>query len=232
MARLGDFNADGIDDFAIGAPQYASFRRVLIVLGKSGGFGNINLPDATNTLTIDGDATVANEGLGYRVLGLGHLTGGGTSLITSATGTVGSPTGLEGRIYAFNGHSGLGSSIPIASADAVVVGPGATSRIGIVLANLGPMLNSLPDIGSGNVPDTTGIPGVHGTVSLFQGIATSPFASTTYAYESTFFNSGEVVIGGGLSGVDGFVVIGSSTPDLIIVAQISRLRSTSSMATQ
>ena len=205
MAKLGDFNGDGVDDFAIGAPQYSTFswsspRRPW----QAAGFGNISLPDTANTITIDGDTAVADEALGYRVLGLGHLIAGGTTLIASGPGTVGAATGLEGRIYAFNGHTGAGLSIPIASASAVVVGPGATSRIGIVLANLGPMLNALPDLGSGNVTDTTGIPGVHGTVSLFSGDPTAPFASDKLAYESTlFFNSGEVVIGGGVSGTDG-----------------------------
>ena len=52
MARLGDFNGDGVDDFAIGAPQFnGTFGRVVVVLGKSG-FGGVTLPDATNSITI------------------------------------------------------------------------------------------------------------------------------------------------------------------------------------
>ena len=61
IARIGDFNGDGTDDFAFGAQQFKNgtnfVGRVVIVLGKAG-FGSIGLPDTTNTITIDGDSTL------------------------------------------------------------------------------------------------------------------------------------------------------------------------------
>jgi hypothetical protein len=221
IARLGDFNNDGIDDFAVGAPQYNGFAgRVLIVLGKAG-FGSINVPDATNTITIDGDSSVSYEGLGYRVVGLGHFYPGGTTLVASAIGTAGAMSGLEGRLYAFHGQSGTNGAIAISTADAMVVGPGSSTRIGEVLSNLGPILGTSPSLGSGNVVDSVGVPGSWGNASIFGGdVISGPFSSQVRAYRSMSNNSGEVVIGGGISGGDGsFSLLGDATPDLLVAAQ-------------
>ncbi len=52
MARLGDFNGDGVDDFAIGATQFGGATlpgRVVVVLGKVG-FASFALPNAANTI--------------------------------------------------------------------------------------------------------------------------------------------------------------------------------------
>ena len=75
MARLGDFNGDGTDDFALGAPLV---RRGAAAGGSSSsserpGFANITLPDATNSLVIDADPAITNPQFGYRVVGLGHF---------------------------------------------------------------------------------------------------------------------------------------------------------------
>src|SRR4029079_8501090 len=66
IARLGDFNNDGVDDFAIGAPLYGATQngRVTIVLGKTG-FSNVTLPDVTNTITIDADVALTTPQFGY-----------------------------------------------------------------------------------------------------------------------------------------------------------------------
>jgi hypothetical protein len=221
IARLGDFNNDGVADFAVGAPQYNGFvGRVLIVLGRVG-FGSITLPDTTNTITIDGDANVATEGLGYRVVGLGHFYPGGTTLVASAIGTVGAAAGLEGRLYAFRGQSGNNGAIAISTANATIVGPGANSRIGVVLSNLGPIMNTLPSLGSGNVVDPVGVPGSTGNASIFSGDTTAgPLAKQVLAFQSNSHFMGEVVIGGGISGSDkSFSLLGDATPDLLVVAQ-------------
>ena len=109
MARIGDFNGDGINDFAIGARNYATFvGRVVIILGKASGFASVTLPDTVNAITIDGDATLGRPYFGYRVLGLGHFYPAtvGTTLIVSAPGTPSSTTANAGHVYAFHGQAG------------------------------------------------------------------------------------------------------------------------------
>ena len=111
MARLGDFNGDGVDDFAIGASGFNSaVGRVVIVLGKTG-FGSVSLPDATNSITIDGDSSVMFPLFGARVLGLGRVYSAtaGTTLIASASGFAGFSSS-QGHVYAFHGQSGTGGN--------------------------------------------------------------------------------------------------------------------------
>ena len=75
MARLGDFNGDGIDDFALGANLFGGATqvgRIVVILG-SATFASFALPNATNSIVIDGDPAVTTSQFGYRVLGLGHF---------------------------------------------------------------------------------------------------------------------------------------------------------------
>ena len=224
LARLGDFNGDGIDDFAIGAPQFnGTFGRVVIVLGKSG-FGSVTLPDAVNTITIDADPTGTTHFLGYRVMGLGHFysVNSGTTLVTSAPGTtVSGSDGSEGRVYAFHGQTGSSGAISIASADNVTVGPGPNARIGLVLASLGHLVNSLPSPGTGNTVDAQSVAGSSGTVFALSGTAAAgPFMKNTIFTQSGATGTGAVVIGGSISGRDAaYSFIGDIKPDIIVVSQ-------------
>jgi hypothetical protein len=221
MARLGDFNGDGIDDFAIGAANYnevvARGGRVIIVLGHSG-FSSVALPSTSGTIVIDGDAALARPYFGYRVVGLGHfysVTSGGTLVVSSPGGTTGT-TNSEGRIYAFHGQAGSGGAIPVASADEVVVGPGAPARIGLALSNLGPTSGSLPNLEVGNPSDTITVPGTTGTILVGLGTTTTgPLGSSKTFTQSGAAGAGEVVFGGGVSGRnESFSILGSSLPDL------------------
>jgi hypothetical protein len=222
MARLGDFNGDGIDDFAIGAANYnnvvARGGRVIVVLGKSG-FGSIALPSTSNTITIDGDANLARPFFGYRVLGLGRfysVTSGGTLVVSSPGGTAGT-TNNEGRIYSFHGQPGTGGAIPIASADEVIVGPAAGARIGVVLSNLGPVTSILSNAGSGNPTDTFSVTGSMGTVFVGSGTtATGPFGTLkTVTQTASTTALGEALFGGGISGSSAaYSLLGSATPDI------------------
>ncbi len=139
MSRLGDFDGDGIDDFAIGAPDFNTSTltgRVTIIRG-SDGFTNVTLPDTTRAIVIDGDPAITFVGFGAQVLGIGPFysqTGPG-ELIVSAPGFAGAS--LVGRIYAFRGQSASGGSISLSSADSVVVGASAGMRLGAVLTDLG-----------------------------------------------------------------------------------------------
>jgi hypothetical protein len=222
MARLGDFNGDGVDDFVIGAYQYGTALqgRVIIVLGRTG-FGSITLPDTTHTITIDADPAVTTPLFGYKMLGLGHFYGTtGTTLIVSAPGNTTGTAGTEGRIYAFHGQTGTAGVIAIATADAVVVGPGANARIGTVLSNLGPMFSALPSLGSGNPVDRVSTTG-NGTIWAFSGNATNgPFANHLAITEASAGQVGEALAGGSISGRDlSLSIIGDSKPDLIVAAQ-------------
>jgi hypothetical protein len=225
IARLGDFNGDGIDDFAVGAPLYSGRHgRVVIVPGKAGGIGNITLPDATNTIVIDGDATLTRAVFGYRVLGLGRFYSAtqGNTLIVSAPGTSnGTNPSNEGRVYAFHGQSGSAGTIPIASADSVLVGPGKPARIGIELTNLGPIVNALPSVGIGNPSDTVSTPGVTGSFFVASGAdTTGPFASKVLGVESGTSGIGQVVFGGGISGRNtSLSIIGNGDPDLAVLSR-------------
>jgi FG-GAP repeat len=227
LARLGDFNGDGIDDFAIGADQYGTALqgRVIIVLGKVG-FGNITLPDTTNTITIDADPAVTTPLFGYRVLGLGRFYPSAkntNTLIISAPGNTTGTAGTEGRIYAFRGQTGTNGVIPIATADAVVVGPGANARIGVVLSNLGPMVSALPSVGSGNPVERFSTAG-NGSVWAFNGDTTNgPFVSHVAFTQpgSSFGQTGEALAGGGISGRSlSLSLIGDGKPDLVMASQI------------
>lgn len=224
ITRLGDFDGNGVDDFAVGASAYATrVGRVLIVRGKAGGIGNITLPDTTKTITIDGDATLTRAIFGYRVLGLGHFYSvtTGTTLIVSAPGTSnGTNPDNEGRIYAFHGQSGTTGAIAIASADEELVGPGKPAQIGDELANLGPIVNTLPAVGIGNPADTVSVAGVTGTAYITSGSTTTgPFASKIIETETGTSGAGQLIFGGGIPGRNTtYSLIGSAAPDVAIVA--------------
>jgi hypothetical protein len=229
MARLGDFNGDGVDDFAVGAPNFGgspTFKgRVTIILGAASFGANLALPSTTRAIVIDADPALATPFLGTRVLGLGHFyPGTGTTLVTSAPGVTSSTivSNNEGHIYAFRGQAGTGGAIAATAADAVVAGAMAGMRIGAVLGNLGPVVGSLPSVGSGNPNDAT-TPGGVGSLFVFSGTTTTgPFAANKTIYLS---GTGSSLVGAGL--VDGSVqgrdtplsLIGGSTPDLVVLGR-------------
>ncbi len=225
IARLGDFNGDGVDDFAIGASAYKNgtnaVGRVVIVLGRSG-FSSLTL-DATNSITIDGDSTLTRPFFGTRVIGLGRFYSvtSGSTLVVSAPGAVGSPNSTQGRLYTFHGQSGTGGSIPLTSADNVFVGPATGSFVGTVLSNLGPMVNSLPSLGTGNPSDSASSPGISGSAFVFSGdTATGPVANLISFTRAGATRTGQVVIGGSISGRSAsYSLLGDSRPDLVLVPQ-------------
>ena len=161
MARLGDFNGDGVDDFAIGANLFGGATqagRVVIVLGKVG-FATFALPNAANTIVIDGDPAVTTPQIRLIAFwALGTSTAGPcTTLVASAPGrlSVGQreprpplrlsrAKRLRGRDLERNRRSDTGWS--------------DRHRIGAVLANLGPIINTLPSAGSGNPVERVSTP--------------------------------------------------------------------------
>src|SRR5262249_6342633 len=68
MARLGDFDGDGVDDFVIGGPTYNTrVGRVAIVYGSTS-FSSFTLPSATRALEIGGDPSLNRTQFGLRVV--------------------------------------------------------------------------------------------------------------------------------------------------------------------
>ena len=102
IMRLGDFNGDSVDDFAISSFGYNAGRgRVVIVLGKAGFSGA-----APDIQTIDGDPAFPRGNFGATVLGIGkfYTATSGTSLVVSASSAA---SNSRGRVYAFHGRPGL-----------------------------------------------------------------------------------------------------------------------------
>ena len=222
MARLGDFNGDGVDDFAVGANLFgaaAQGGRVVIILGKVG-FASFALPNAANSIVIDGDPAVTTPQFGYRVVGLGHFYAGtGTTLIASAPGNTVSAMGNEGRLYAFHGQTGTSGAISSAAANHIAVGPAGNNRIGAALANLGPMINTLPSAGSGNPVERVST--ASGNDYVYSGSSASgPFMSKVVVHQAAAGLSGMAIVGGGVSGRDqSYSLIGDAAPDLVVISR-------------
>jgi hypothetical protein len=227
VAPLGDFDGDGIDDFVIGAAGYsANAGRVDVIYGSTT-FSSFTVPSATRALGINGDPALNRTLFGSAVVGLGHFySGTGTTLVVSGPG-LGSATSTssnEGRLFAFHGR-GPGADIDASAANNVFVGPGKGAKIGFVLANLGPVVNSLPSCGSGNTSDNLGAPlaGSTGSALVLSGsVATGPFSSSLAMTETSTTAVGQVIFGGGFSGSDVSVsLIGGSGPDVVTTGQSS-----------
>src|SRR6185369_9503327 len=90
LTGLGDFNGDGIDDFAMGAPNDAGITgRMSVVFGVPRGtpFGTVSLP--TDYGTRARLIQVPGEYFGVRAVGVGHVyPGAGTTLVASARSSV------------------------------------------------------------------------------------------------------------------------------------------------
>jgi hypothetical protein len=222
MVRLGDFNGDGIDDFAIGSPNFNSANligRVTVVLGANG-FTSLTLPSTSRAIIIDGQSGLVDGGFGTHVMGIGpfYSPSGGSELIVSAPGFVGAPSGTAGKIYAFRAQAASGGAILATDADATLTGASAGMRIGAVLTNLGVIGSNLPAVVAGNPNDTT-VPGGTGSVYLFNGNTTAgPFATQKSLYFSGTSLNPFGLVGGGIPGrLIAANTIGDSTPDLVVV---------------
>lgn len=223
IAPLGDFNGDGVADFAIGAPGFGTLvGRVAVIYGRTG-FTSFMLPDAARALEITSDTALNRSQFGLAVVGLGHFytATSGTTLVVSAPGLGGatSTSSNEGRLYAFHGR-GPGASIAATTADHILTGPGKGARIGQTLVNVGPVVNVTPSLGVSNGADTISVPGISGSAFVLSGSApTGPFSSRLIFIQQGANGVGQVIFGGGFSGQDGSVsIVGDSKPDIALTS--------------
>lgn len=225
MARIGDFDADGVDDLAIGARNFNSFAGRVIIVRGSAGFTSFNLPNTTRAITIDGDGTLGRPSFGSALVGLGHFytATSGTTLVVGAPGTSSSPTANAGRVYAFHGQSGTGGAIALSAADHVIVGPASGAYLGQVLSNLGPVVGQYPNLGIGAPLNNLDFAPVRGGGFITSGTpAAGPLTNKILATMSGGSLVGAVVLGGGLSGQDtSLSFVGDSRPDVLLAAQMS-----------
>lgn len=228
LARLGDFNDDGYDDFAIGATSYDDtlfVGYVAIVLGTAdtaSGWelpSTITLPDdvGTDALAVAGDPSVAYGALGWGVLGLGSFFGAsaGDTLVAAAT--------FGDVVYAFRGQSGGPSGqIAIGTADSTLTGSGST-RLGNSLALVGSFAGR-PAVAVGN--PRLNASGASGRVFVHFGSNAGPFSgpvteirSSTFTVNTSRF--GYAVMGSGVSGTSlGMNLLGNASGDIAATGQL------------
>lgn len=134
LTGIGDFNADGVPDFAVGAPGYASNQGRVIVVRGNGGTHN----GAPITWAIDNQLDVANsytqfiEGpdpsgrFGTQIVALpSFYPTPGTTLVVSAPNF----DGLKGKLYAYRGNEVLPTDTFV-NVDAYQMGGGRLSVLG------------------------------------------------------------------------------------------------------
>ncbi|MEI9939902.1 MAG: VCBS repeat-containing protein [Pseudomonadota bacterium] len=213
ISRLGDFNADTIDDFAVSAPLYgSSVGRISVVYGVPVGtpFGTVSLPTdfGTRALAIDGSGVGA---LGQTLIGLGrYYAGGGSTLVAGAPSSA-------GNVLAYHGLAGQVG--PVTAVDQAFAGPLAGGRAGFGLAFLGGG-GSVPVVGIGS-PASANNP-ANGQVDLFAGsVATGPFSGAHAVYTDSKATSvgdafGVMVAGSAFTNGVPASLLGDSAPDVVL----------------
>jgi len=217
LAGIGDYNADGIDDIAIGAPLYGgTVGRISVVFGVGQGqpFGTsgvVSLPADYGTKAVQ--VTGLGGGMGQTLANLGHFyAGGGSTLATGA------PV-AAGAAYAFHGLAG---ATTVTAPDDTFAGPVVSGKAGIGLASVG---------GGGALPLVAiGSPGYNtnpaaGRVDIFGGSASGgPFSGAHAIYtdsKATAFGDsfGAMTLGGRFWNGTTTSFLGDSAPDVVLGAR-------------
>jgi hypothetical protein len=124
VAGLGDINADGLGDAAIGAPDYNDWGYVWIYVGHSGGtLGNVVMTD-------HGDQ--AGEDFGQGISGIGDRNGDGYADFVIGSGGWDSSFANVGRFFTY-----LDTAAGIASSWEETRGVATNDLVGYSLANAG-----------------------------------------------------------------------------------------------
>jgi hypothetical protein len=227
IAGIGDFNGDGVDDFAVGSPLYndavVQQGHVTIVLGQAGGLADfVTVPDAygTSAIGIDGDSTQSSI-FGYKLMGMGRFyasTLGETTLVVAGP-YAGSNAGV---LYAFKGDAAMSGRISVADALDSYTGQAATYT-GIngfgLMGGVGPGGRAALVVGvpraapSGKAMVLSGAQG--------QGPFTSVLASLITEEGGSDSDFGRMALGGGYSGTAAPVsFLGSPTSDLVVSTRV------------
>lgn len=217
VTGVGDFNNDGVDDIAIGAPLFsANLGRVSIVYGVPKGtpFGpgsppTVSLPADYGSRALQISGSGNQFGSSFAPLGRFYANGG-TTLV------VGAPASAGG---AFAYH-GLGTVGPITAPDQSFPGV-AGARTGVALAVLGSG-GSLPLLGIGSPAYTNAAPA--GVVDIFGGNpGVGPFTGIHAVYTDSRATSvgdgfGAMIEGGVFPSGVTTSFIGDSAPDVVVAA--------------
>lgn len=222
IARLGDFNGDGIDDFAVGAPSYNSANYqglVAIVLGKSGGLGAQVTAPSSGTIVIPGTPG-AQGSFGWTITGLNGFYGTADhGLLVSAPWEGGT---LQGKLYAFKGQSaGSGTILPSAAANTFT----GSNNWFAGFAGLQPLGNVGPSNRPAFAASLNSVAPSGEVLALSGSALAGPFAQTAALLKSSeggsAYQFGRMVVGGAFSGTSVTTsFIGSPTPDLVVSTRI------------
>lgn len=222
LARLGDFDGDGRQDLAIGAPYFDAGRGLVAVIrGQAGG-----LPATTTLPTAFGTAAFRFEGspgvvgnFGWSLIGLGNFFGSTRTDLIVAAPLQSQSGSSRGAVYAYGGRAINGVTVYPDEADAALHGAANNELIGVegfaALGRIGPQ--GQPALG---LPLRWA--GTKGRIRLLSGSAESgPFASLLGELTTTEVVAGRLIgrvaVGGGFSGTSaGVSFIRSSAPDLVV----------------
>jgi hypothetical protein len=210
LTRLGNYDAMGPDDLAVGFSGYVGplgqRGSVLIIKGSSSFPATLTVPEpiATNTIQIDGSAT--NLFFGATAVGIGQFypTPAGSTLLIGDTG--------KGTAAAFAGPLSIASQTVVDSVNTDysrtfgVMGPlgGAPNAVTVASTLAGRVDIHLGSVATGGPFNTTA------------GMA--PSARTTLVDSAAQLSFGVVNLGGGIRGTTGSVsfIGGDMTADLVV----------------
>jgi FG-GAP repeat protein len=142
LARLGDVNGDGFDDFMVGIPISETLPQAAYLLLGSQEIDWGQGADATQVADAVFQRAASGDGAGSVVEGAGDVDGDGLSdflIGAPGRGTVGQPSYIPARVYLFYGRETAdwwNQTVTLSAADAVFTAPRA-SFFGNRLCGLG-----------------------------------------------------------------------------------------------
>ena len=175
VAALGDINGDGLDDFAIGAPNETGGGAVYVIYGGS---GLVNIPIASKSIDLDSTA------------GKAVLAGAARGVLTFVGGLLPGTPGAQGLQVGYS-VAGVGNFINpstsgLAGTQALDVGigvPGLNQDTGAAFALSGPRLTNL---NPGTVIDLSTSIAAGGYANEYEGISVGDRAGSSVANGGDF----------------------------------------------
>jgi hypothetical protein len=226
--RLGDFNGDGSDDFALAAPLYdpgagSTFEgAVFVVFGGSVTlpFASFTLPHATRGYSIFGGTAgdaFGNTNQGARpLIGMRDLFGAGASGLMVAMP-------FNDLVHSFR-HDALQSSLTTADAQDTFLGPAATFTGNFGMAISSGDVYSVANPNHITAPASGGGAAREGSVDVFRSLSSDslPTPFTRLVDTRVADNFGQVLIGNNYSGRPGSYatpfggLLTDNDPDLVL----------------